>query len=75
MLSLAWSLPTNHQDDYISTKYKRWHVFDYNDSSIKLPHPVLSEMSLDTIKNDKICVVQIQCMFQAKSLIKYNSPR
>ena len=75
MLSLPWSFPTNHQNDYIIHHLRRWHDFDYNDSSIKSPIPGLSEMSLDTIKNDKICVVQIQCMFRAKSLIKYNSPR
>jgi hypothetical protein len=54
MLSLAWSFPTNHQDDYIIHHPRRWHVFDYIYSSIKLPHPALSEMPLDTYKIDKV---------------------
>jgi hypothetical protein len=75
MLNLAWSFPTNPRYDYIIHHLRRWREFDYIDTSIKSPIPYLSEMSLDAIKNDKICVEQIQCMFQAKSLIKYNSPR
>jgi hypothetical protein len=75
MLSLSWSYPTNRHYDYIVHHLNRWREIDYIDSSIESPIPSLSEMSLDAIKNDKICVEQIQCMFRAKSLIKYNSPR